>query len=254
MVTKLSQSIHSHWLNIIALFITVQFWLYQWYFLSKSAGGHSVPFSGNVHWTLFLSTSLYAFTFYLATLSLMRLVLVARTMYRIFHFFTIHVFPRHPDGYCGLGVMRPILWTSQAMFLAILCFVLSISTRTTNHIYALMLLTGYLIVFPAMLTVWLALPHREMVRTRNRHLQDIADEIDKTIQATAASIMEPTAAIIQGTDRLAALQKCYDQVKESFPTWPLWITTIKRLGFTLFLPLLTSLVPAILYLLTKLME
>lgn len=253
-VTKLSLQIHSPWLDITDLFIVVLFWLYQWYFPFKPGGGLAVLLPWNVHWTLLLIFSLYTFIAYIAILCLMRLFLVATSLYRVFHYFTINLLPWHPDGSCGLGVLQPLLWISQTIFLAGLCFVISLSARTTNHIYAFILLVGYLIIFPAMLTAWLVLPHREMVRTRNRHLRAIADEFDKAIRATEASITEPTEAIVQRTERLVALQKYYEHVMKSFPTWPLWIAAIKRLGPTLFLPLLTSLVPAIIYLLVKLME
>lgn len=254
MVMKLSQQIHSFWLDITGLCVIILFWFYQWYFPFKPGEVRALPSPWDTHWTLLMIFILYTFIAYIAILCLMRLFLVARCMYRIFHYFTINVFPWHPDGSCGLGVLRPLLWISQAMFLAGLCFVISFSSRTTDHVYAFVLLVGYLIVFPAMLTIWLILPHREMVRTRNRHLQAIADELDRTLQAAGASLTESTEAIVQETERLAALQKRYDQVTGSFPTWPLWISAIKRLGFTLFLPLLTSLVPAIIYMITKLME
>ena len=62
---------------------------------------------------------------------------------------------------------------------------------------------------------------------------------------------EPTAAIAERTERLVALRKCYDQVRGSFPTWPVEISFAGKLVFVLFLPLLTSLVPAVISLVTK---
>jgi hypothetical protein len=47
------------------------------------------------------------------------------------------------------------------------------------------------------------------------------------------------------------LQKHYDEVKRSFPTWPVEISFAGRLGLTLFLPLLTTLIPAVINLLIK---
>jgi hypothetical protein len=58
-------------------------------------------------------------------------------------------------------------------------------------------------------------------------------------------------AIAEGTERLVTLRKCYDQVRGSFPTWPVEISTASKLGLAVFLPLLTSLVPAVIYLVTK---
>ncbi len=102
-----------------------------------------------------------------------------------------------------------------------------------------------------MLMVWLVTPHQEMKRVRDAHLQTIVDEYYKTLQETEVSLAEPTAAIAEGTERLVTLQKRYDQVKGTFPTWPVQISFARKLGFTLFLPLLTSFVPAVINLVTK---
>jgi hypothetical protein len=113
------------------------------------------------------------------------------------------------------------------------------------------LLFWLLILFPAMLAVWLVLPHREMLRARSVHLQATVDEYYKTLQETEASMAEPTAAIAQGTERLVTPQKHYDQVQKSFPTWPVEISFAGKLGLTLLLPLLTSSIPALINLLAK---
>ncbi|GHO99966.1 hypothetical protein KSF_100140 [Reticulibacter mediterranei] len=252
LVTTLSRQTHSPWLDIVALLIVVLFWSYQ---LSPSLH-HGETLLSNAHWTQLLLACLNTLIGYVALLCIVRLLLVAATINRVFHFFTINVFPLHPDGSGGLGALQQLLWISTVLLAGGLCFVISLSSRTTDHVYVLTLLLGYLILFPAMLAAWLALPHREMVRARNAHLQGLADAFDKTIEETetAEAAAIPTDAITQKTERLAALQKHYDQVKASFPTWPVAISFSKRLGLTLFLPLLTSFVPAVINMVTKILK
>jgi hypothetical protein len=253
LVTALSRQTHSPWLDILALLIVVLFWSYQ---LSPSLH-HGGPLLNNAtHWTQLLLACLNTLIGYVALLCIVRLLLVAVTVNRVFHFFTINVFPLHPDGSGGLGTLQQLLWISTVLLAGGLCFGISLNSRTTDHVYALTLLLGYLILFPAMLMAWLSLPHREMVRARNAHLRGLAAAFDKTIEETktAEAAAIPTDAITQKTERLAALQKHYDQVKTSFPTWPVAISFSKRLGLTLFLPLLTSFVPAVINMVTKILK
>jgi hypothetical protein len=248
------RQIHSPWLQIAAFLILVLFWYYQWYTLLKAWGVQSLLLLWNLDWIQLVILVVYTLMAYVAAICLVRLVLVAISLNRVFSSFTINVCPLHPDSSGGLGALRQLLGISTAILIAGLCFIASLSSRGIDHVFFLVLLFGLLILFPAMLTVWLALPHREMLRARDVQLQPIGDEYDKTLQETGASITGPTAAIAEGTERLVTLQKRYDQVKKSFPTWPVEISFAGRLGLTLFLPLLTSFVPAVINLLTKIVK
>jgi hypothetical protein len=96
-----------------------------------------------------------------AFLCLVWLVLVAIALNRVFSSFTINVHPLHPDGSGGLGALHQLLWLSTAVVVAGVCFIVALSSRGINHVFFSVLLFGLLIVFPAMLTMWLALPHRD---------------------------------------------------------------------------------------------
>ena len=150
--------------------------------------------------------------------------------------------------------MHQLLWVSNMMLIAGLCLVTSLFSRRIDSLFFSVLLFGYLILFPAILMVWLALPHRIMLQARDEHLQMMVNEYNKTLQEREDALREPTSAIAEGTERLVTLQKRYNQVKESFPTWPVEISLTSKLGVTLFLPLLTSFIPAIINLITKLVK
>ncbi len=60
-----------------------------------------------------------------------------------------------------------------------------------------------------------------------------------------------TIAINEGTERLAAVQKRYEQIRNSFPTWPIEMVQLRRLAIGLILPFLLSLLPPLVDLFTK---
>jgi hypothetical protein len=101
------------------------------------------------------------------------------------------------------------------------------------------------------LSAWLALPHQVMVQARNALLPLLSDEYERAISETMPSTKGDAAAIIAGTERLAALQKRYKPIRNSFPTWPIEIIQVRRLAIVLVLPLLLSLLPSLLDVLTK---
>ena len=252
-VSRHFRRIHSPWLHIPAFLILVLFLHYSWSTLLKRWEVRSLHQLWDLDWSELVLLGLYTLIAYVGSLCLVRLVLVAIYLNLVFRSFTIKVSPLHPDGSGGLGALRQLLWLSTTMMIAGLCLIAIHSSLRLDHTYLIVLLFGDLILFPAMLTVWLALPHREMIRARDVHLQPIADEYDKNLhEAGAAFTTEPTAAIAERTERLVALQKHYDQMKDSFPTWPIEISFVGKLGATLFFPLLLSSIPALINLLTKL--
>jgi hypothetical protein len=196
-VSEHFRRINSPWLQIPAFLILVVFSNYQWSTMLKRWGVQSLLQLWNLDWNLLVLLGLYTLIAYMASLCLVRLVLVAISLNRVFSSFTIKVSPLHPDGSGGLGALRQLLWLSTAMLIAGLCLIALLSSRGIDHVYIFVLLFVDLILFPAMLTVWLALPHREMKRARDVQLQPIVDEYSKTIHETGSSMTEPTADIAE---------------------------------------------------------
>jgi hypothetical protein len=63
--------------------------------------------------------------------------------------------------------------------------------------------------------------------------------------------MRDLVVINEGTERLAALRKRYEEVHDSFPTWPIEIMQLRGLVTLLILPVLLALLPLLLDLFTK---
>jgi hypothetical protein len=257
LVRKLARQIHAPWLLIVGAAIFIGFWINRWSTYSTTEGLSMAFLRENFRWlylVVFSLTTLYALMAFIAFLCVVRLLFVAIAINRLFGSFTIHVFPLYPDGSGGLGILHQLLWMSNIMLLAGLCFTVSLTSQATDSIFFSVLLFGYLILFPATLTIWLVLPHKAMIQTRNAHLQVIVDEYNKTLQESENTLTQPASTLSANTDRLVTLLKHYDQVKSSFPTWPVEISFTRRLGVTLVLPLLTSLIPAIINLITKIIK
>ena len=74
---------------------------------------------------------------------------------------------------------------------------------------------------------------------------------ERALSETMSGAMSDLAAINEGTERLAALRKRYDEVRDSFPTWPIEIMQLRGLVTLLILPVLLALLPLLLDLFTK---
>jgi hypothetical protein len=111
----------------------------------------------------------------------------------------------------------------------------------------------YITLTPALLVGWLVLPHQVMRRARDEVLQPIADEFQQTLMQCMPDAKHDTRTITAGTRRLAALKERYDLVCNTFPVWPLGISTVNRLVITVILPTLLPLIlPALASLITLL--
>lgn len=244
-VEKQARWIHSRWWVGVALFLLALYWLYIFLFL------HGGILTLAPLWLQCTVIFVFSLIFYVGFLSIVWLLSMVVSINRLFHVFTVQVKPLHPDGSGGLGVFNHFLWISIALVMIGVCTALSISARGFNIAYLLAAIVCYLITLPTLLTAWLAFPHYVMVEVRNKLLQPLTDEYELAVSETMSSAKDDTTAIIAGTERLTALQKRYEQVRDSYPTWPIEIVQLRRLAIVLFLPLLLSLLPTLLDLFTR---
>jgi hypothetical protein len=244
-VEKQARWIHSRWWVGVAFFVLALYWLSRFFFL------HDDPIKIAPLWLQCIMIFVFSLVGYVGVLSIVWLLSMVVSINRLFHVFTIRVRPLHPDGSGGLGLFNRFLWISIALVMIGVCSVLPLSPHSFNIYYILGAIVGYLITLPLLLTAWLAWPHHMMVQARNELLQPLIDEYEQAISETMPSAKGDTEAINAGTERLAALQKRYEQVRNSFPTWPIEIVQLRRLAIVLILPLLLSLLPLLLDVLTK---
>lgn len=188
---------------------------------------------------------------YLLSFVLLRVILLIVGINRLFVLFTMQVKPLHADGSGGLGSLGLILWVNVGMIVAISLAVLAETQLFPYDPDLELMIAVYSVSVVALVIGWLVLPHRVMLHARTELLQPLTQEYERAIRETMPSIRGDTAAIVAGTERLAALQKRYEQVRESFPTWPIEIVQMRGLAVVLILPVLISLLPALFDVFTK---
>lgn len=195
----------------------------------------------------FLFSYLYAFVF-------LRLILLAIFLNRLFFLFSIRVRPLHPDGSGGLAALSQLGWMSAALALVVTLtdFELAVLLSAPPSPLEIIDATGsYLILIIIVAIVWLALPHHVMLQARNEHLQPLTEEYERVLLETRPAADEETTQIVAGTARLSALKQRYELVRDTFPAWPIQIVEMRRLAVALLLPVLISLLPALLNVFTK---
>jgi hypothetical protein len=243
-VEKQARWIHSSWWAGVALIFLTLYWLSRYYFV----GDDTLKLAPL--WLQCIVIFVFSLIGYVGFLSIVWLLSTIVSTNRLFHVFTIQVKPLHPDGSGGLGLFNHFLWISISLVMIGVCTVISLGSQGFS-VTILAAVVSYLITLPSLLTAWLALPHYAMVQARNELLQPLTDEYERAISETMPSAKGDTTAINAGTERLAALQKRYEQVRSSFPTWPIEIVQLRHMAVVLILPVLLALLPSLLDVLTK---
>jgi hypothetical protein len=76
----------------------------------------------------------------------------------------------------------------------------------------------YLLAASLLLVTWIIFPHHVMVQARNKLLLPLTNEYERALGEMMSGEMRDLAVINEGTERLAALRKRYEEVRNSFPT------------------------------------
>ena len=247
-VKKQARLINSRWWVGIALFFLGLYWLFRFFFAHDSLT--HTPF-----WVQLSVIFLYSLIVYSGFLSVVWLLSMVVATNRLFHGFTIQVKPLHSDGSGGLNLLNRFLWMGVTLMVIGVCGAIALGLASFSGayggVYSLVYILCYLITLPLLLSAWVVLPHQKMVQDRNERLQPLIDEYERAIRETMPSAKGETRAINEGTERLAALQKRLEQVRNSFPTWPIEMVQLRRLAIGLILPFLLSLLPSLVDLFTK---
>jgi hypothetical protein len=247
-VDKQARLIGSRWWVGVALFLLGLYWLYRLFF------AHDM-LTHTPWWVQLQVIFLYSVIVYCGFLSVVWLLSMVVATTRLFHTFTIQVKPLQADGSGGLDVLNRFLWMGVTLMVIGVCAAITLGLASFSGdyggIYSLVYILCFLITLPLLLSAWLVLPHQVMVRARNELLQPLVEEYERAVRETMPSVKGETTAIHEGTERLAALQKRYEQVRNNFPTWPIEVVQLRRLAIVLVLPFLLSLLPSLVEVFTR---
>jgi hypothetical protein len=246
-VQKQVRWIHSRWWVAIALLAAALNPLFVLFVHPEIARG--IPL-----WMEFIGLFIVLVGNYGIVLVLAWLMMIAIITHRLFRAFTIRVKPLHPDGSGGLGLFNRLLWISTPLVVIAGCSIPAFWGSTSSlfdRIFLLGDILFYLLAASLLLRAWLVLPHQAMVQARNKLLHPLTNEYERALGETMSGAMSHVAAINEGTERLVALRKRYDEVHSGFPTWPIEIMQLRGLALLLILPVLLTLLPLLLDLFTK---
>lgn len=154
-----------------------------------------------------------------------------------------HVKPKllHPDKCNGLAPVGDyaMISASIAIFFGFWLFVIitypmwfgeSINTK----IDTIMLLIVYVIAVPSLLLPPVMEAHRVMVKTKNRLLEDLAEQIRLLLSETKAE------NIVASRDLLVELERRYELIRKEYRTWPFRPLGIKGFGISAIIPILST--------------
>lgn len=245
-VEKHARWMHSRWWAVLVFLVATSNPLFLFFVHPIWIG---IPLWFTVTGNLIALVGNYAAVFVFAWL-----VMIAITTHFLFRTFTIRVKPLHPDGSGGLGLFNHFLWITIPLMLIIGCGVAgwgSIFSQGIDRILLLSDILFYLLAASLLLVTWIVFPHQVMVQARNKLLHPLTDEYERALGETMSRAMSDVAAINEGTEQLVALRKRYEEIRDSFPTWPIEIMQFRGLVTLLVLPILLTLLPLLLDLFTK---
>jgi hypothetical protein len=235
--------IDKSWWTVAILIIVMSYALYRLIVLEPWSPS-PVPY-----WMRVSAIIIYLPLMYATGMSVMRLLLAMVFINWQLYLFALRVKPLHPDGAGGLGALGRLLWLSVGIMLwEALLLVAAILSRNLHWLsLPEMFLLGaiYIVLTPTILIGWLIFPHRAMVNARDETLQPLADAYQQALTETISSAERNKQNVIAETRQLAALKQRYDLARDTFPTWPLEISTLSRIGATVILPLVLPLITAL---------
>ena len=239
--------IHSHWWTAIALLAATLNPLFIVFAHPELV--RSIPL-----WLDFITVFIAVAGNYGIVLVFIWLLMIAIITHRLFSTFTVRVKPLHPDGSGGLGLFNRLLWIATPLVVIAGCAAPAFwgsASSQSDRILIFGDVVFYLLAAALPLRAWLALPHQAMVQARNKLLQPLTNEYEQTLGEMLSGARGDVAAIQEGTERLAALRKSYEEVRDSIPTWPIEIMQFRGLVTLLILPVLLTLLPLLLGLFAK---
>jgi hypothetical protein len=167
--------------------------------------------------------------------------------------FPIRVQPLHPDGCGGLwvvGHMLTLVLDAAAILagagvgISLALYGTAVAPTRRPELYLLGLF--YVLLLPSALLNLLWHPHQLMDQRRDEILMPVAKGFDARIATTRPSPADNAAWLKAKTDSLSELARQLRLLDEACPTWPLRTRRLQRVAATAILPVVVSVMTAVL--------
>lgn len=231
---------------VCGLVFIIAFWAWRIFSYYR----HSAYSSKRPFWLEAAALIVYGIPYYAFIVALIKFCVILFLTTRLFSLFNIQVNPLHPDGAGGFGAIgrllsRFVMATVAFALLASAGRFLSYARYGYLHMgrteVILLLMTGT--VLPLFLWAWLWVPHKAMVKFRDRKLMILAEEFRRSIRDGHLATPADSVSIKLSTDRLAELKKSYELLKETYPVWPMSFGRMRSLVALTSAPLITTFFP-----------
>jgi hypothetical protein len=224
------------------------------------------PWFGDRLYARLLALVLIGLVAYAIAQTLIREILTILWLHRLWAGFgdDLVLHPYHSDDAGGLGaigqhiafffyfVMMLMLFIIMATILPSWLEVSSATREATLQLQVrfwspviIIIWILYLLIIPFMFFLLVWPPHRAMCNLRNAHLNQISQQLDEQLQATAANVVKDHSALPTILDEIKHLKNVRTIFREDFPTWPISRETRQLFGLTSLLPTAYSLLTVI---------
>lgn len=228
-------------------------WLLVWPTEFAQGGDESYWFAVKLYLPIHLLSILPAA--YTLCMFVLREVLAAVYLNRLFRWFEIHLHPMHPDDSGGLGPLGAftakstlaavILGSITMLMIALIMFMTRQAwSQTFLRSDILIFLGVYIVLVPAGLVLPMWSAHRAMVTIRDSELQRVAQEVERLLQESQQNLQNPEL-LETAMSTVSTLRSQYEAILEIYPTWPIPMRILRNVSITATLPVLSGLVPVV---------
>lgn len=238
------------WVVIAAISI-IGVWILEGFVVLPSlfsAIGRSA-FWYDVKWFLVVSSLIFSVWIYAAAMIFLRQIQAIVYLNHLFQWFNIRIHPMHPDEAGGLGALGNFTLKASSIMVGIgvVVAVLSIhqwlvGSNPFTRADLVIFWVGYILGVPISLILPMLSAHRAMQEVRNKKLNEISQEFEKTLSESNVTEVNDAEAIKKANEKLKELQTRYNIVAESFPTWPVPARLFRGFSITASLPVMSGLI------------
>jgi len=231
----------------IAILLIAYYWYYRLFTVVPSDPSQFLPIEIRV-WVRIILLVIYTPLLYMGVLTIGRLLVGLIFIDRFLRSFKIRVNPMNPDGAGGIGFVGQMLVTSALIATALgagaagLVYVnIAAGNNPLNRMEIIILGLIYLIMTPILFHSLMWAPHRALMTAREDFLRPLAEEYQKASTEGILSKKRSISVIKSQTDYLLEIKRQYDLIKDTYPAWPLNVSSLRSLLATSILPVVSTL-------------